>query len=83
MTTAASTTTTDTAAGPRTVGVVLTGMGDDGARGAKAIVDAGGIVVAESEETAVVYGMPGAVVRAKLAKKTMPLLELADWLAGI
>jgi two-component system chemotaxis response regulator CheB len=71
------------AAGARTIGVVLTGMGDDGVRGAKAIVDAGGIVVAESEETAVVYGMPGAVVRAKLAKKTMPLLELADWVAGI
>ena len=71
------------AAGPRVIGVVLTGMGDDGARGAKAIVDAGGIVVAESEETAVVYGMPGAVVRAKLAKKTMPLLELADWVAGL
>jgi two-component system chemotaxis response regulator CheB len=70
-------------AGPRAIGVVLTGMGDDGVRGAKAIVDAGGIVVAESEETAVVYGMPGAVVRAKLAKKTMPLLELADWIAGI
>jgi two-component system chemotaxis response regulator CheB len=70
-------------AGPRTIGVVLTGMGDDGARGAKAIVDAGGIVVAESEETAVVYGMPGAVVRAKLAKRTLPILELADWLAGI
>ena len=71
------------AAGPRAVGVVLTGMGDDGARGAKHIVDAGGIVVAESEETAVVYGMPAAVIRAKLAKKTLPLLELADWLAGL
>jgi two-component system chemotaxis response regulator CheB len=71
------------AAGPRVIGVVLTGMGDDGARGAKAIVDAGGIVVAESEETAVVYGMPGAVVRAKLAKRTLPLLELADWIAGL
>jgi two-component system, chemotaxis family, protein-glutamate methylesterase/glutaminase len=71
------------AAGPRAIGVVLTGMGDDGVRGAKHIVDAGGIIVAESEETAVVYGMPGAVVRAKLAKKTLPLLELADWLAGL
>ena len=71
------------AAGPRAIGVVLTGMGDDGVRGAKHIVDAGGIIIAESEETAVVYGMPGAVVRAKLVKKTLPLLELADWLAGI
>jgi two-component system chemotaxis response regulator CheB len=71
------------AAGSRAVGVVLTGMGDDGARGAKAIVDAGGIVIVESEETAVVYGMPGSVVRQKIAKKVLPLLELADWLAQL
>jgi two-component system chemotaxis response regulator CheB len=70
-------------AGNRSVGVVLTGMGDDGARGAKAIVDAGGIVVVESESTAVVYGMPGAVVRSKLASRSLPLPDLALWLAGL
>jgi len=70
-------------AGSRAVGVVLTGMGDDGARGARAIVDAGGTVVVESEATAVVYGMPGAVVRAKLAQKSLPLPQLANWLASL
>jgi two-component system, chemotaxis family, protein-glutamate methylesterase/glutaminase len=70
-------------AGSRTVAVVLTGMGDDGARGAKAVVDAGGTVVVESEATAVVYGMPGAVVRAKLAQKSLPLPQLATWLAQL
>lgn len=70
-------------AGNRSIAVVLTGMGDDGARGAKAIVDAGGSVVVESEATAVVYGMPGAVVRSKLASRSLPLPDLALWLAGL
>ncbi len=70
-------------AGNRAIAVVLTGMGDDGARGAKAIVDAGGTVVVESEATAVVYGMPGAVVRSKLASRSLPLPDLALWLAGL
>ena len=50
--------------GKSTIGVILTGMGDDGVEGARAIVDAGGIVIAESAETAVVYGMPQAAVKA-------------------
>jgi two-component system chemotaxis response regulator CheB len=51
-------------AGARSIGVILTGMGDDGVQGARAIRGVGGVVVAESEETAVVYGMPGAAARA-------------------
>jgi two-component system, chemotaxis family, protein-glutamate methylesterase/glutaminase len=71
------------AAGPRAIAVILTGMGDDGARGAKHIVDAGGTVIVESEATAVVYGMPGAVVRSKLASRSLPLPEIATWMAGL
>ena len=59
--------------GRRAVGVILTGMGDDGVQGARAILDAGGIVVAEAESTAIVYGMPGAAVRAKAATMSLPL----------
>ncbi|MFO0676657.1 MAG: chemotaxis response regulator protein-glutamate methylesterase [Polyangiaceae bacterium] len=70
-------------AGPRSIGVVLTGMGDDGLRGAKAIRDAGGTILAESQETAVVFGMPGAVVRAGLANEVLPLPQIADWLAAL
>ena len=58
-------------------------MGDDGVEGARAIRAAGGTVIAESAETAVVYGMPGAVVRAGLASKEMPLPQIADYLLGL
>jgi len=71
------------AAGPRAVGVILTGMGDDGVEGARAIRDAGGIVIAESQETAVVYGMPGAAVRAGIAHKVLPLPQIAEYLASL
>jgi two-component system, chemotaxis family, protein-glutamate methylesterase/glutaminase len=69
--------------GRRAVGVILTGMGDDGVEGARKILDAGGIVIAESEESAVVYGMPGAVVRAGAASQSLPLTEIAELLAKL
>ncbi len=70
-------------AGLRAVGVILTGMGDDGSAGAKAIRNAGGIVIAESAETAVVYGMPGSAVRAGLVNEELPLGAIGDYLAGM
>lgn len=72
-----------TAATTRAVGVILTGMGDDGMEGARAIRDAGGLVIAEAQETAVVYGMPGAVVRAGLAQRVLPLPLIAEFLANL
>jgi two-component system chemotaxis response regulator CheB len=71
------------AAGPRCIAVILTGMGDDGVEGARAILEAGGSIVAESQETAVVFGMPGAVVRAGLAAKVLPLPQIAEFLAQL
>jgi two-component system chemotaxis response regulator CheB len=71
------------ALGRRAIGVVLTGMGDDGLEGAIAIRDAGGVIIAESQETAVVYGMPGAVVRAGMATDSMPLGQIGDYLAAL
>ena len=72
-----------TVGGSRSLGVVLTGMGDDGCNGARAIRKVNGIVIAESEETAVVYGMPGAVVRAGLANEILPLPAIGDYLAAL
>ncbi|NTX58450.1 chemotaxis-specific protein-glutamate methyltransferase CheB [Myxococcus sp. CA039A] len=59
--------------GRDTVGLVLTGMGDDGREGARAIRAAGGSILTESESSCVVYGMPRAVDEAGLATASAPL----------
>jgi two-component system chemotaxis response regulator CheB len=69
--------------GDRVVAVVLTGMGDDGARGVTAVRAAGGIVLAEAADTAIIYGMPAAAVRTGAVQKSLPLRELADHLAEL
>jgi two-component system chemotaxis response regulator CheB len=71
------------AAGAMAVGVILTGMGDDGVVGAREILARGGTVIAESEETAVVYGMPGSAVRAGVTSQILPLGAIASYLAGL
>jgi two-component system chemotaxis response regulator CheB len=63
--------------GPRVCAVVLTGMGTDGREGALAVRRAGGCVLAESVETAVVYGMPHAAAAAGAVHELLPLPELA------
>ena len=67
----------------KAVAVVLTGMGDDGVEGARAVKAQGGIVIAESPESAVVAGMPGAIVAAGLADKVLPLHEIANYIAKL
>lgn len=59
------------------VGVVLTGMGDDGARGARAIKEAGGRVLVQNEESATIFGMPRAVIEAGLADEVLAPDEMA------
>jgi two-component system chemotaxis response regulator CheB len=63
--------------GPRTLGVILTGMGNDGMRGCEQIREAGGDVIVQDEASSVVWGMPGFVARAGLARKILPLSEIA------
>ena len=62
--------------GGGTLGVVLTGMGRDGLAGSRAIVDAGGGVIAQDEFSSVVWGMPGEVIRAGLADAVLPLSQV-------
>jgi two-component system chemotaxis response regulator CheB len=64
-------------AGGRCVGVILTGMGSDGADGAAAIRESGGRIVAEDASTTVVYGMPRAVAERGLAHALAPLPKIA------
>lgn len=67
-----------TAFGPRTIGVVLTGMGRDGVEGARVIKARGGTILAEAESTCIVYGMPRALAEAGLADRMVPLDEMAS-----
>ncbi|MEW5422262.1 chemotaxis response regulator protein-glutamate methylesterase [Amorphus sp. 3PC139-8] len=62
--------------GPGLLGVVLTGMGADGAKGSVAIADQGGNIIAQDEATSVVWGMPGATVAAGAACDVLPLDEV-------
>lgn len=59
--------------GPAGLGVLLTGMGEDGAAGLRELRSAGGFTLAEDESTAVVYGMPGAAVKLGAVCESLPL----------
>jgi two-component system chemotaxis response regulator CheB len=64
--------------GRRALGVLLTGMGADGVEGLRAIRGAGGRTLAESEDSAVIYGMPKAAVEAGVVDQTVTLARMAD-----
>ena len=69
--------------GAATVAAILTGMGEDGVAGLRAVKQAGGRVVAQDEETSVVFGMPGAAIAAGLADHVLPLGGLAAGLVTL
>jgi len=64
------------------LGMVLTGMGRDGLRGAEAIHQAGGSIVVQDEASSVVWGMPGNIVAGGLADTVLPADELGPWLVA-
>ena len=59
--------------GKNAIGVILTGMGKDGAEGMREMNNAGSYTIAQNEETCVVYGMPGAAVAVGGVEKILPL----------
>jgi two-component system, chemotaxis family, protein-glutamate methylesterase/glutaminase len=67
--------------GKNSVAVILTGMGDDGKEGAMAVHSAGGKVIAESEKSAVIFGMPREVARSGAADSILGLEEIPDYIA--
>jgi two-component system chemotaxis response regulator CheB len=67
----------------RVLGILLTGMGDDGAEGLRAIRAQGGITLAESEESCAVYGMPRAAVERGAVEHVLALEEIAEVLRAV
>ena len=68
--------------GNKVVGVLMTGMGDDGAEGMGAIKNAGGITIAQSEDSCVVYGMPKAAIERGYATRVVALDALVNTLVS-
>jgi two-component system chemotaxis response regulator CheB len=64
--------------GPELLAVVLTGMGDDGRLGVLAVKENGGHVIAESERSAVIHGMPQQAIRTGAVDRVLPLCEMAS-----
>jgi len=66
--------------GPQSIGVLMTGMGEDGAAGLGAIRAAGGLTIAQNQETCVVYGMPRAAIERGYAMRVVSLQDLPNTL---
>lgn len=69
--------------GPAVIAVVLTGMGQDGLRGATGLKEGGAAVIAQDEQTSVVWGMPGFVARAGIADRVLPLEQIVPGILEI
>ncbi len=68
--------------GPKVLTAIFTGMGQDGLKGCRAVVEAGGTVIGQDEETSVVWGMPGAVATNGLCSAILPLCRMAGYVSN-
>jgi two-component system, chemotaxis family, protein-glutamate methylesterase/glutaminase len=69
-------------AGKNATGIIMTGMGDDGARGLKEMLDAGAATIAQDEASCAVFGMPKEAIKLGAAKRIMPLSEMPMAILG-
>lgn len=70
-------------AGQNAIGIILTGMGDDGAKGLLELREKGAFTIAQDEASSVVYGMPQAAVKLEAARKSMNLKAIAEYISKI
>ncbi len=70
-------------AGSNSIGILLTGMGDDGARGLLEIKEAGGRTIAQDESSSVVFGMPKEAIILNAADKILPLKEISRYVVQL
>jgi len=70
------------AAGNKAIGVILTGMGSDGAKGIKKIKEAGGFTIAQDEGTSLVWSMPHSAIKLGAVDKVLPLQDIPSALLG-
>lgn len=69
-------------AGSNALGIIMTGMGDDGAKGMKEMHDSGASTIAQNEATCVVYGMPQEAVKLGAADKILPLNKIPEMIVA-
>lgn len=69
--------------GSRAIGIILTGMGSDGAHGMRDLFDAGGYTIAQDEASSVVFGMPQEAIRLNAIKQVLPLTEIPQMLTKL
>jgi two-component system chemotaxis response regulator CheB len=69
--------------GPASIGVLLTGLGIDGREGMRAIFNAGGVAMAQDQDTSVVHSLPGSAIDAGVVHEILPLWSIADRVAAI
>lgn len=65
--------------GDKSMAIILTGMGSDGAKGIAAIKTAGGFTIAQDEESSIIFGMPGSAIRTGKIDRIIPLSKISDF----
>jgi two-component system chemotaxis response regulator CheB len=70
-------------AGKNAIAVIMTGMGDDGARGMEELHQAGAYTIAQDEATSVVFGMPNEAIKRNAVDRVLPLGEIAGTLLRV
>lgn len=69
--------------GPKSIGIILTGMGSDGVNGMKKIKEINGITIAQNEKTSIVYGMPKVAIESGCIDKILPVNEISEEIVSL